>query len=72
MWQVFKKQFHEVIDKLLKKALQPLTIPKISDMSQIQLRDPAKKMTLIISLDGCIVKTSVFREELSCGSRIDG
>ena len=65
----FIKQFGEVIGKKLKKKLAPV---ENLEQKQIQYQKMAinkGKKTMVIALDDCILKTSIFKEELP---RIDG
>ncbi|CDW86447.1 nli interacting factor-like phosphatase family protein [Stylonychia lemnae] len=81
--QLFRKQFHEIIDKKLKKSLSAQS--KLSQLKgqykkrksivqdSFKLQDSSNnyvtKKTIILSLDDCLLKTSIFKEDLP---RIDG
>ena len=65
----FHLQFGEIIGKNLKKKLKPM-----SNMQELQVKfakspQNTRKKTLILALDNCILKTSIFKDELP---RIDG
>lgn len=66
----FRKQFNDVIDKQLTKEMKPAT-ENINDLKERYKRiNPSKgesanrKLTLVIGLDGVLMKTSVFPKEI--------
>lgn len=71
----FQKQFNDIIDKKLKKKIIPYTGLE-AIQKQLRRRDDLprdsrhqEKKTLIVSLDDCLLKTSIFAADLP---RIDG
>ncbi len=67
----FKKQFHEIIEKKLKKPLVPLNnLPDLKEKYKKKKDiDTLNKKTVVLSLDDCLVKTSIFKQDLP---RVDG
>ena len=66
----FRKQFNDVIEKqLLKDIKQPQNITdelrqKFKKLKLTEVENHHRKLTLIIGLDGFLMKTSVFPKEL--------
>lgn len=64
----FLKQFGDIIGKKLKQKLE-----KVQNLKQKQIKfqrsEGAPKQSLVLSLDDCLLKTSIFKQELP---RTDG
>lgn len=65
----FNQQFGDIIGKNLKKKLKPMpNMQELQEKFAIAPHNSSKK-TLILALDNCLLKTSIFKDELP---RIDG
>jgi hypothetical protein len=62
--QSFNKQFTEIIDRALKKILEPINFLESLQSLYAKCATLKDKKTLVISLDDCLIKTSLFKEDL--------
>jgi hypothetical protein len=65
----FIKQFGDIIGKKLKKKLEKVVDIESKQKALLKSSKNMSKKTLVLALDDCILKTSIFKDEFP---RIDG